>query len=274
MYSSTSSTVALLTDFGQQDVFVASMKGQILKHLPTAQLLDLTHEIPEYQVLWGAIQLRAALPYMPKNTVFLGVVDPGVGSARQAVAVECAGFRFVGPDNGLFSLALQELNAPHRTVRLNPDLLQDNLPPSQTFHGRDLFAPAAARLAGGSPLEEVGEETMLEVSLELPKVQEKENEIQAKILGFDRYGNALTNLPAAYNCQQAFFRQARLPRVNCFAETLGKAATLVGSMGFYEIAIGEGNFKESFLAKVGEKITFHLKSEAYAPQQGQAQLEL
>ncbi len=146
--------IALLTDFGLQDPYVGAMKGAILTACPEATLVDLVHELPAHDVAAGALALDAAYPHFPGGTVFVAVVDPGVGSERRPLAVGAGRWVFVGPDNGLFTHVLEA--HPSARVRLlaNPLLFREPLSP--VFHGRDLFGPAAGRLARGLPLDQVG----------------------------------------------------------------------------------------------------------------------
>ena len=160
-------TIALLTDFGTHDVYVGVMKGIIAQIAPDARLIDLTHEIPPGDVRAGAFRLWQAHPFMPPGTVFLAVVDPGVGTVRRPVAVSAQGFICVGPDNGLFTYLLArcsdaravELAGPGdaRAAELHAQALHGPAV-SATFHGRDIFAPAAARLAAGLALGKLGPE--------------------------------------------------------------------------------------------------------------------
>src|SRR5213596_2585833 len=146
--------IALLTDFGARDHYAGTMKGVALGICPDATIVDMTHEIPPQDVMTGALELGASYKYFPAGTIFLAVVDPGVGSARRGIAADAGGYRFVAPDNGVLSLVFKEA-APTRLVELTerryarPTL-------SRTFEGRDRFAPAAAWLAKGTLLPALG----------------------------------------------------------------------------------------------------------------------
>ncbi|MES4793099.1 MAG: hypothetical protein C4321_09065, partial [Chloroflexota bacterium] len=144
--------VTLLTDFGHTDSYVGVMKGVILGLCPEAVLADLTHGLASGDVLGGALQLAAAVPYFPEGTIHLAVVDPGVGSRRRPLVARGNGAFFVGPDNGLLTLALGD--APEVRLLAHPEMGLPRV--SRTFHGRDIFAPAAAHLARGVPLTEFG----------------------------------------------------------------------------------------------------------------------
>src|SRR5688572_29785189 len=185
--------IALLTDFGTQDHYVGAMKGAILSVCPEAQLVDIVHELPPHDVEAAAFALAAAHPAFPPGTVFLTVVDPGVGSSRRALVLETRGWRFVAPDNGLLTLIL----ADHPDARLhevtNTSLFRDEV--SATFHGRDVFGPVAGHLARGLPLEEVGPPARDPVRLSLPPLRRHDGASwEAAVLHVDRFGNLTTNL--------------------------------------------------------------------------------
>lgn len=187
----TSPLIVLLTDFGSSDAFAGILKGVITRISPAISMLDLTHEIPPGDVRRAAITLWQALPYFPKNTVFLCVVDPGVGTSRRALLVRSSGYSFVGPDNGLFSFVLAD---DHQARELrNPELALSN--PSSTFHGRDIFAPAAAHLARGVPAEEFGPQATGLVRLTPPRLSSPSAGVLiGEVLHADRFGNLLTSL--------------------------------------------------------------------------------
>ncbi|HEU5349340.1 MAG TPA: SAM-dependent chlorinase/fluorinase, partial [Ktedonobacterales bacterium] len=150
----TTSLIALLTDFGTADGYPGVMKGVILGIAPGTSLVDLTHEIPPQDVRAAAWVLHTAWRFFPEGSIFLCVVDPGVGSARYPIALQASGRIFVGPDNGLFSYVLAESGDARVVALENPRYIQANR--STTFHGRDVFAPAAAWLAAGVAIEELG----------------------------------------------------------------------------------------------------------------------
>ncbi|MGH7399095.1 MAG: SAM hydrolase/SAM-dependent halogenase family protein, partial [Candidatus Rokuibacteriota bacterium] len=179
-----------------RDPFVGIMKGVLLSICPSARLVDLTHEIEPQDVLGGALALEAALPFFPAGTVHLAVVDPGVGSARRAIAVRVSGGYLVGPDNGLLTLALG--GAGWTAVSLTaPQYRRPSGEVSRTFHGRDVFAPAAAYLAAGVPLERLGGVVANPKRLGLPGCQLEGRELVGEVLDADRFGNLITSIPAA-----------------------------------------------------------------------------
>lgn len=201
--------LALLTDFGLRDAYVGVMKGVIHAIAPRATVIDLSHEVPPQDERGGAFLLWSALPYFAPGTVFCCVVDPGVGGSRRAVAVrgtlpggppgasQPRELRFVAPDNGLLTAALDELD-DLAAVTLDAPAYQ--LPtPSRTFHGRDLFAPAAAHLAAGVPLAELGEPLAPEalVRRPLPRPERRADAWHGEVIHIDRFGNLVTSLRGA-----------------------------------------------------------------------------
>ncbi len=194
--------VTLLTDFGLQDVYVGVIKGVIAQINPELQVIDLTHHIPPQNIAAGRFCLMDAAPYFPAGTVHLAVVDPGVGTSRRAIALQLPQGYFVGPDNGLFSgvirLADTEPDAEIIAVELTNSNYWRSPQPSATFHGRDIFAPVAAHLACGIPLEDFGNlinpETLVE--LNLPDCTVTEGKIDGYIQYIDQFGNLITNIPA------------------------------------------------------------------------------
>jgi len=182
--------VLFLSDFGLADEYVGVCHAVIARLSPGATVIDLTHGVPAQDVLAGALALATAVPYAPEDAVYLAVVDPGVGTERRGVAVEAGDAVLVGPDNGLLGLTLLGLGGARRAVVLDPGRVAP-WAVSGTFHGRDVFAPAAARLAAGAPLEELGEEIDVEKLSELlvgePLVEP--GRISTTVIGVDRFGN-------------------------------------------------------------------------------------
>jgi S-adenosylmethionine hydrolase len=186
--------VTLLTDFGTGDYFVAAMKGALLSVAPRAVIVDVTHDIPPHDIHAGAWTLANSYHCFPPGTVHVGVVDPGVGSARRAIAVRVAGAHiFVGPDNGLFSRIYQREQSVEVVELTNRDLFRRDV--SRTFHGRDVFAPIAGALLNGVALSELGAEISNYVRLALPHAVRDENgTLAAQVIHVDRFGNLITNL--------------------------------------------------------------------------------
>ncbi len=183
--------IAILTDFGTVDPFTGIMKGVIARITPVAKVVDLTNNIPPGDVKRAAVNLWQSCPYFPLGTIFLCVVDPGVGTSRRAILMDSGGYIFIGPDNGIFTFVMAE---DARIWELsNPDYA---LPvSSSTFHGRDIFAPAAAHVARGVSGSEFGPAIHEPVSLPLPRLEAPEPDILiGEILYADRFGNLLTGL--------------------------------------------------------------------------------
>ncbi len=184
--------IALLTDFGTRDHYAGTMKGVALGICPEATLVDITHEIPAHDVLAGALELAASYKYFPAGTVFLVVVDPGVGSARRGVAVQIDEYKFVAPDNGVLTAVLAE-HVPKRLVELT-ERRYTRPTVSRTFEGRDRFAPAAAWLAKGIELTALGRPAGELQRLEIPQPEIAADRIAGIVLRVDRFGNLITNI--------------------------------------------------------------------------------
>ena len=184
--------VALLTDFGVRDHYAGTMKGVILGICPDVTLVDLSHDLPPHDVLAGALELGASYRYFPAGTIFLVVVDPGVGSARRGIAADVGDYRFVAPDNGVLTLALAD-HPPKRAVELS-ERRYARPTVSRTFEGRDRFAPAAAWLAKGIDLGALGRSAGPLMRLELPKAAVEGGTIRGEVLRVDRFGNLVTNI--------------------------------------------------------------------------------
>ncbi len=184
--------IALLSDFGSRDHYVGTMKGVILGICPDVTLVDITNEITPHDVLDGALELAAAYRFFPAGTIFLAVVDPGVGSSRRGIAAEVGDYRFVCPDNGLLSAVARE-TPPKRIVELT-ERRYARPTVSRTFEGRDRFAPAAAWLAKGIQLQALGRNAPELQRLDIPQPVVTDDEIHGAVLRIDRFGNLVTNI--------------------------------------------------------------------------------
>jgi hypothetical protein len=229
--------ISLTTDFGLVDGYVAAMKGVMLTICPQATLVDVCHEIRPQAILEAAYVLSTAAPYFPPGTVHLVVVDPGVGTARRAVAVETGRAIYVAPDNGVLGLALAG-DEPRSAVELAE--ARYRLPAvSATFHGRDLFAPAAAHLAGGRSLAEMGPALPVTDLVALPPSE------QPEVLHVDRFGNLVTSyrVAAGEGRLAVTVGGVRLTGpARTYAEVEpGEILTYVGSSGYLEIAVRGGS---------------------------------
>lgn len=252
-------TVTLLSDFGSQDVYVGVIKGVIGQICPAAQVIDLTHQIAP-QDRWAAwFHLQVACPYFPAGTVHLAVVDPGVGTARRAIALQVDQMVLVGPDNGIFSGLWQGASAVSAVSLTRPQYWRTPTP-SATFHGRDVFAPVAAHLARGVPLAELGEPVALGslVRLELPAIAQQGETTVGVVQHCDRFGNLITNLPATVlpaSDWQAVVNGHCCPGAQTYGMApVGSAVALIGSHGWIEIAINGGSAQQQLQAGVGSRV--------------------
>jgi len=184
--------IALLSDFGTRDHYAGTMKGVMIGICPDVTLVDITHEITPHDVMEGALQLAASCRYFPPGTIFLAVVDPGVGSSRRGIAAEAGDYRFVAPDNGVLTAALRD-TPPKRVVELT-ERRYARPTVSRTFEGRDRFAPAAAWLAKGIQLSALGRTVAAYHQLEIPQPQAGEQQLAGVVLVVDRFGNLVTNI--------------------------------------------------------------------------------
>jgi S-adenosylmethionine hydrolase len=184
--------IALLTDFGTRDHYAGTMKGVALGICPDATLVDISHDVAAHDVLGGALELAASYRYFPSGTVFLVVVDPGVGSTRRGIAAESGDYRFVAPDNGVLTAVLDEHPAK-RIVELT-ERKYGRPTVSRTFEGRDRFAPAAAWLAKGIDLAALGRSAGAVQHLDIPRAALADGRIDGQILRVDRFGNLISNI--------------------------------------------------------------------------------
>jgi len=247
MPSSRTSVIALLTDFGTRDWYVATLKGVILSQVPRAQLIDITHEIPPQDVIAGAFVLASVVDWFPPETIFVAVVDPGVGSERPMLAARADDRYFIGPDNGLLSWSLERATRATIVRLTNRRYWLKNV--SRTFHGRDIMAPVAAHLARGVRLSRLGTPVERITKLVLPAIQRHERSVEGSILHIDAFGSLITNLPETLlrgklSSGQVRVRykdrQARM--VSSYMEGhVNELIAVVGSLRLIELAIREGS---------------------------------
>ena len=252
--------IALLTDFGTRDWYVAQMKGVLLSRAPSAQLIDITHEISPHDILGGAFALAAALPWLPRGTVALAVVDPGVGTSRALLAAAIDDRFVVGPDNGLLSLVLARARRKTMVRLANPHVPRRRV--SRTFHGRDWLAPAAAYLAAGGSLRRLGPTVRTVHELSLPAVVAQGRGVRGAVLHIDHFGNLITNLEAARwrrdrrGSGMIRYRGRSAAVVSSYADAPpGVLVALVGSLGFWELAVRDASAAQRFHAKRGDAVT-------------------
>ncbi len=250
--------VALLTDFGVADPFVGVMKGVILSAAPGASVVDIAHGVAPQNLEAGSLFLAYSAPYFPVGTTIAAVVDPGVGTSRRAVAVETdRGWR-VAPDNGLLTRLLRSERLRAAVELTNAAMLLPNV--SGTFHGRDIFAPASARLAAGVPLEQMGEpvDDLVELPIDPPKTRGRV--VYARVLFADRFGNLTTNLSteeAPCGVEQASLGDMNFgaPRSSYGYEEQGAPVCVWNSFGLLELALNGGNLAAHIGWNGGERRT-------------------
>ena len=232
------------------------MKGVILGICPQTQLVDLTHEVPPQAILTGSYLLQSILDYFPKGTVHLTVVDPGVGSRRKTVAFKSRGHFFVGPDNGLIPAALKHWGIEQAVELTEKKYRLPNT--SSTFHGRDVFAPAAAYLAKGVPMVKLGKKTNNWVWGEIPKPFKTSKGWHGEVLWVDRFGNLLTNLESKHLPKPFRMRVGKtviLSFIKHYVEVKkGTVAALIGSSGKLEVSVSGGNASRKLGVGIGASV--------------------
>jgi len=253
--------LSLMTDFGLKDGNVGVMKGVIWGIAPDAQISDLSHLITPQNVAEAALILFRAAPYFPAGTVHLAVVDPGVGTARRAMAAQIGSQFYVGPDNGTITLWLKKSSSAARFVALDkPEYWLKEV--SHVFHGRDIFAPAAAHLAAGTPLEALGTAFSDPVLLNLPQPQPTANGLRGEVIHIDHFGNITSNiraedLGARLQTPQRLGVKIGGAKIDGLVNTFGERATdelvaLMGSTGNLLACVVNGSAAARLKANVGD----------------------
>jgi S-adenosylmethionine hydrolase len=253
--------ITLTTDFGANDWFVGAMKGVIFGINPQATLVDITHNLCRGDIRAGAFALMASHRFFPKHTVHVAVVDPGVGSERNAIAVQTADYAFVGPDNGVLSWALRHEKV--RTIRRLENAKFFLQPVSRTFHGRDIFAPVAAQLSKGLSFAKLGPEQSDYVRLPWPEPKRSHREVAGEVLYIDYFGNAITNLSgesllaSGLGDGRVYAGRKVIRGLKHFYQHAreGELLAIVSSSGFLEIAINGGSAAKTLRLKVGDPVT-------------------
>ncbi len=261
------SLITLTTDFGLADGYVGTMKGVILGIAPTATIVDISHHIAPQDVREAAYTLYAAAPYFPQDTIHVVVVDPGVGGERRAIALRTPQAAFVAPDNGVLSYVVEGHKVEERVNLTNSRCHLS--PVSRTFHGRDVFAPAAAHLARGVPLAELGQPLTEIVTFPLPRPQIRpDGTLVGQIIHIDRFGNLITSIRAADLASHPRMGEGvieikgqRIRGIsNSYAEMeAGNLLTIVGSSDHLEIAASGGSASQALAAKVGDEVVLKAK---------------
>jgi S-adenosyl-L-methionine hydrolase (adenosine-forming) len=257
--------IALLTDFGTRDHYAGTMKGVVLGICPDATLVDISHDVPAHDVFAGALELAAACPYFPSGTIFLAVVDPGVGSSRRGIAAESGDFRFVAPDNGVLTAVLDE-HPPKRVVELT-ERKYARPTVSRTFEGRDRFAPAAGWLAKGIALVSLGRSIADFQTIDLPQPMVAAREITGEVVRVDRFGNLITNidrrtlehLSGGGTIAISIGGRDIARIVAAYAEApAGELCALFGSTDHLEIAVNAGDAAQSLGLARGARVRVRL----------------
>ena len=254
--------ISMLTDFGIRDSYVGAMRGVILGICPDAILVDISHEIPKHNIIQGALTLAQATPYYVEGSIHLAVVDPDVGTARRRVIVQGRRCIYVGPDNGVLSLAVQKEGIVRIVEITNEEFML--LHPSNTFEGRDVFAPVAAHLAKGIDVDEFGPEVDNPVHLSIGEPERRNGKIFGEVIHIDNFGNVTTNVPRTMlgEVVEGASLNVTIGRVSKtipFHRTYGDApikSLLVtsGSCGYIEIAVNRGSARECYQAERGAQV--------------------
>jgi S-adenosylmethionine hydrolase len=254
--------VTLTTDFGQGDYDTGVLAGVVLRLAPEARVIDLSHAVGRHNVLEGALLLDRCTPYFPEGTIHIAVVDPGVGTARRAVAARLGRQCFVGPDNGLITL----MRARALSAALMVEIVQLNRPEywlaevSPIFHGRDIFAPVAGHLAAGTPLEQLGDFITDPVLLEIPEPQRTPSGWRGMIMHVDAFGNLSTNLAQGLLAGAGRLKvRVRTTQIDGLVRTFGEGApgdlvALYDSSGKLSVCVVNGNAARRIEAQVGDPV--------------------
>ena len=259
--------IALITDFGEDDFFVASLKGVILRINPGARVIDVTHQVPSFDIKQGSFILNSCHKYFPPRTIFLVVVDPGVGSSRSILLVKTKKYFFIAPDNGVLSLTLKSEEVQQVIKVTNKKFFLEKQ--SQTFEGRDKMAPVAAWLSKGTSPSVFGPEVQDYKVLGKQEPVRKEGEIIGSIIYTDKFGNLITNIPrsmlnklmkeAGKKGKGELALLTKNKKIITFRENYsqgrrGELFYLIGSLNFVEIAAREASASRKLKAKVGDKV--------------------
>lgn len=251
-----SGVVTLTTDFGLADHYVGVVHGVVLRFHPQARVVDLCHQLEPYDLVGAALTLAASYAWFAAGTVHLAVVDPGVGSDRRALVAEAAGWLFLAPDNGLLELIYRRHD--HRVWALEPERFALK-PISNTFHARDVFAPAAGLLARGEPPERLGLSIGDYQRLQIPEPRElAPGRLEGQILKVDRFGNLITNFTPA-DLPEPFQLSVGRCRIGALRESYaaappGEVFAIAGSSGYIEISMNQASAAEAVGARAGAPV--------------------
>jgi S-adenosylmethionine hydrolase len=259
------SIITLTTDFGLRDPYVAEMKAVISRICPNAMIIDITHGIEKFNIRMGAYVLASASSYFPKGTIHIAVVDPGVGTKRRPLLIQTKDNFYIGPDNGVMTLAAKSQGIKHIYEIANRRLMLPKV--SNTFHGRDIFAPAAAHLTNGTSPAEFGPKVSKIVTPDFARIIKKKNVLVGEVLHIDNFGNIITNFSGKELETMGIKKTVNIKLGNAKLQlTLCKAyaevktqepLAIIGSHNFLEISINQGNAAEWFKTKIEDKITLY-----------------
>jgi S-adenosylmethionine hydrolase len=258
--------ITLTTDFGLRDPYVAEMKAVILGINPKTRIVDVTHQVKKFDVRMGAYLLASASPYFQRGTVHVAVVDPGVGTDRQPIIVQTGRGCFVGPDNGILAMALRRVGGKMRVYRITnrESVLQEV---SNTFHGRDIFAPVAAHLASGRRPGEMGQETRQMLMPEFARVVKRKHGLEGQVVYVDDFGNIITNLGLREletmetgDLVNVKVGNTRLTLRLCKAYGDVKKRqplAIIGSHNFFEVSVNQGSAASVLNVKTGDDVVLY-----------------
>lgn len=253
--------ITLLTDFGDQDTYVGIMKGVIASIAPEARVVDICHNLPEFHIESAAYMLWTYHNWYPAGTIHCVVVDPGVGSERAAVVIELDDSIFILPDNGIATMILEGRRGRYRAYTIeNRDFMIS--PVSATFHGRDIFAPAAARIAAGASPQDAGPPLESPVLLDISPPRSSGNSVTGTVAHIDRFGNYISNIPASM--AEHFNRKTTFVRIGNFTimgisgtfsdRAPGELVAYFGSTGLLEIGVTKGSALDTIKSPVGARV--------------------
>jgi S-adenosylmethionine hydrolase len=250
--SSYSGIVTFLTDFGTEDGYAGIMKGVVLFHVPCAGLVDITHHVPRFNLSAAALILENSFPSFPKRTIHVMVVDPSVGSSRRHLFCKAAGHFFIGPDNGVLGRIAEQNKGS--VFEISSDLLGVTQP-STTFHGRDIYALAAAKLLAGLPSSSFSAPISDPQVLRIPEPRKLKQGLEAEVIYIDHFGNLVTNLRHLPTGACVYLGEKRLRVVaSYFKLEPGEFGLVLDSWGYYEIASREDSSARLLGIEVGEKV--------------------
>lgn len=254
--------ISIITDFGEKDGWVGTMKGVILGINPGTKLVDISHRITPGDILEASLILQTSFPFFPQGTVHLCVVDPGVGSKRRAIVVTTPRYTFVGPDNGLFTPIYQRGDFQAMEITNGELFYSPHL--SYTFHGRDIFAPVAAHLSRGLALEKIGPQIEDLLKIELPSPLVSSGEIKGEVIYIDRFGNLITNITKELFAREIGNAPFELNIGGTILNNLshsyadvaqGKLLAHWGSWSYLELSVNQGSAQQLLSSTKGTKLT-------------------